>query len=218
MRVNRSRGMVIGSLLVAVLASACSAGGEAGPKGQSAAEVCGGFAKDPAVSSALEAIAGKDASLTSAGSEPEKVRTDLRKAATTPQSGKKRTRGIPFCALETAGDEKNVLTITLREALAVPTGDAGKQSTTTYSTGRLATSSDLYASIYFTCRMKPPAHEMILDVELERADENEADHPGIRDEQITLANAAARKVSKELGCEEDGLATGVPTPTANPTS
>ncbi|MGW6395856.1 hypothetical protein ACWFR1_36360 [Streptomyces sp. NPDC055103] len=173
-------------------------------------EICGGFAKDPAVASALEAIAGKGASLTSDGSEPDRVLTDLRTAARTPQSGKERMRGIPFCTLETAGDEKNVLSITLREALSVPASEASNELVTTYTTGRLATSSDLHASVYFMCPMKAPAHEIVLNAELERADENDADHPGIRDEQITLANAAARHVAAALGCGDTRLVTGVP--------
>ncbi|WP_024761680.1 hypothetical protein [Streptomyces exfoliatus] len=212
--------LALPAVVLVMAAVGCTPGSDsATPEGQSASEVCGGFAADPAVASALEAIAGKGASLKSDGSEPERVLTDLRKAARTPQNGKKSLlRGIPFCNLETAGDEKNVLNITLREALAVPKGDSVKEFATFYSTGRRATSALLHASIYFTCRMPAPAHEIVLVAELDRADENEADHPGIRDEQITLANAAAHQVSAELGCEKDGLATGVPSPTAPPTS
>ncbi|MFD4320382.1 hypothetical protein [Streptomyces sp. NPDC058548] len=207
----RARGVWAGLVLLSLSATACSSGGDGGvAKGQPASEVCGGFAGEPAAASALEAIAGKGASLTGDGSEPDRVVTDLRKAARTPQAGKTRMKGIPFCTLETAGDEKNVLSITFREALAVPAGDASKELVTAYSTGRSATSSDLYASIHFTCRMKAPAHDIVLDVELERADENEADHPGIRDEQITLANAAARQVAGELGCAGTELVEGVP--------
>ncbi|MFE5656783.1 hypothetical protein ACFQ9H_11460 [Streptomyces sp. NPDC056517] len=212
----RARGVWAGLVLLALSATACSSGGDdATAKGQSASEVCGGFAGDPAVTSALDAIAGKGASLTSDGSEPERVLTDLRKAARTPQSGKERMRDIPFCKLETAGDEKNVLGITLREALAVPKGDAVKEFATFYSTGRRATSALLHASIYFTCRMPAPAHEIVLVAELDRADENEADHPAIRDEQITLTNAAARHVAAELGCAGTELVEGVPA-TARP--
>ncbi|GGV12952.1 hypothetical protein GCM10010275_62500 [Streptomyces litmocidini] len=201
-------------LPVAALAMAtagCTSGSDdAAPQGQPASEVCGGFAREPDAASALEAIAGKDVRLTADRSDPERVLGELRKAARTPQGGKQRMEGIPFCTLEAAGDEKNVLNITLREALAVPTGEAAKTSVTAYSTGRLATSSDLFASVYFTCRMPAPAHEIVLDAELERADENEADHAGIRDEQITLANAAARHVAAELGCTGTGLVRGVP--------
>ncbi|CAM5279662.1 hypothetical protein [Streptomyces tanashiensis] len=191
--------------------TACSAETDAGTaKGQPASEVCGGFAEEAGAASALEAVAGKGARLTSDQSEPDRVVTDLRKAAQTPQNGKQRMKGVPFCTLETAGDEKNVLSITVREALALPGDDAVKDLATFYATGRRASSSDLFASVYFTCRLKAPAHEIVLAAELERADENEADHPGIRDEQITLANAAARHVAAELGCADTGLAEGVP--------
>ncbi|MCX5226504.1 hypothetical protein ABZY16_13855 [Streptomyces sp. NPDC006553] len=203
--------LALPAAVLVMAAVACTAGSESEtPKGQSASEVCGGFAADPAAAAALEAIAGKGASLTDDGSEPDRVLIDLRKAARTPQSGKQRTKGIPFCTLETAGDEKNVLHLTVREALAVPASEGSKELVTAYSTGRLATSSDLYASLYFSCRMKPPAHEIVLDVELHRADENEADHPGIRDEQITLADAAAQDVAAELGCAGTELVKGVP--------
>ncbi|WP_306328732.1 hypothetical protein [Streptomyces venezuelae] len=211
MTAKRSRGAWAAVALLSVVATACSAdGGDAVAKGQSASEVCGGFAGEPVVTSALEAIAGKGVPLTSDQSEPERVVSELRKAAQTQQSGKQRMKGIPFCALEVAADEKDVLTVTLREALAVPSREASKEFVTFYSTGRAATSSDLFASIYFDCRMKAPAHDIVLSAELERADENEADHPGIREEQITLANAAARKVADQLGCTGTGLATGVP--------
>ncbi|WP_406058703.1 hypothetical protein OG462_17775 [Streptomyces sp. NBC_01077] len=203
--------LVLSAAVLVMAAVGCTPGSDsATSEGQSASEVCGGFAADPAAAAALEAIAGKGASLTSDGSEPDRVVTDLRKAARTPQSGKQRMKGIPFCTLETAGDEKNVLSITLREALAVPVSDASKEFVTTYATGRLATSSDLFASLYFTCRVKAPAHDILLAAELERADENEADHPGIRDQQITLANAAAQYVAAELGCAGTGLVKGVP--------
>ncbi|MFB7448613.1 hypothetical protein [Streptomyces sp. NPDC056194] len=200
---------------LAMAATGCTTGTDDGTaaKGPTATEVCGGFAEDPGVASALEAIAGKGVRLTSDQSEPDRVVSELRKAARTPQSGKERMEGIPFCTLETAGDEKNVLSITLREALAVPGSDASKDLVTAYATGRLATSSDLHAALYFTCRMPAPAHAIVLDAELERADENEADHPGIRDEQITLANAAAAHVAAELGCAGTGLVTGVPAKT-----
>ncbi|MFE2556841.1 hypothetical protein ACFXGT_12530 [Streptomyces sp. NPDC059352] len=208
---STGRKLVLPAVVLVMAVVGCTPGSDsATPKGQPASEVCGGFAADPVVATALEAIAGKGASLTSDGSEPDRVLTDLRKAARTPQSGKKRLRGIPLCRLETAGDEKDVLSITLREALAVPTSDASKEFVTSYSTGRLATSSDLFASIYFTCRMPAPAHEIVLVTELDRADENESDHPGIRDEQITLAHAAARHVAAALGCADTRLVRGVP--------
>lgn len=153
MRITTRR-ILLPAAALAMAAAGCTPGtDDAAPSGQSASEVCGGFAEEPGVASALEAIAGKDVRLTADRSEPDRVLSELRKAARTPQSGKRRMEGIPFCTLETAGDEKNVLSITLREALAVPGSDASKDLVTAYTTGRLATSSDLYAAIYFTCRM-----------------------------------------------------------------
>ncbi|MFF0474077.1 hypothetical protein [Streptomyces sp. NPDC004284] len=73
---------------------------------------------------------GKGVRLTSDRSEPDRVVSELRKAARTPQSGKKWMWGIPFCTLEAAQDGKNVLSITLREALAVPGSDASKDLVT----------------------------------------------------------------------------------------
>ncbi|MFE5593380.1 hypothetical protein [Streptomyces sp. NPDC056549] len=168
---------------LALAATGCTKGtGDAAAKGQAATEVCGGFAEEPRVASALEAIGGKGVRLKSGRSEPERIVSELWKAARTPQSGKEWMRGIPFYTLEAAEDGKNVLTLTVREALAVPVGDASKDLVTAYATGRLVTSSDLFASVYFTCRLTAPAHAIVLDGELERADENEADHPGVRDE------------------------------------
>ncbi|MCX4981178.1 hypothetical protein [Streptomyces sp. NBC_00572] len=211
MTAKRAWGAWAAVALLSVVATACSAGGDdAVAKGQPASEVCGGFAAEPAVASALEGIAGKGVPLTSEQSEPDRVLDELRKAARTPQDGKRRMERVPFCELEVAADEKNVLTLFFREALAVPGNDASKGMVTFYSTGRRASSSDLHGSIYFTCRLKAPAHDIVIDAELERADENEADRPGIRAEQITLANAAARHVADELGCADTGLVDGVP--------
>ncbi|MGW4853005.1 hypothetical protein ACWEPZ_17440 [Streptomyces sp. NPDC004288] len=210
MRVTVRRILLPAAALV-LAATGCSTGGdEAASPGQAASEVCGGFARQPDAAAALEAIAGEGARLTSDPSEPARVLSELRKAARTPQSGKQRMKGVPFCVLETAGDEKNVLDITFREALAVPGTGGVKDIATIYSTGRRATSSDLYASVYFTCALPAPAHTIVLDAELERADENEADHPGIREQQITLANAAARHVAAELGCTDTELVDGLP--------
>ncbi|MFJ7955420.1 hypothetical protein ACIQ62_03910 [Streptomyces sp. NPDC096319] len=205
-----ARRILIPVAVLAMAATGCATGTDDAAAGQAAAEVCGGFAEEPDAASALRAIAGEDARLTSDQSEPGRVVDELKKAARTPQSGKQRMKGVPFCTLETAGDEKNVLSITFREALAIPGNEAVKELTTVYSTGRRATSADLFASIYFTCRLAAPAHEIVVAAELERADENEADGPGIRDEQITLANAAARHVAAEWGCAGTGLAEGVP--------
>ncbi|MFJ3585326.1 hypothetical protein ACIPPS_24300 [Streptomyces sp. NPDC090127] len=199
------------AVVLLVTTTACSGGEDAAEgRGEVAAEVCDGFAGQPVVASALEAIAGQGVALSSSGAEPERVLRDLKAAGLKPQSGKSRTPGIPFCTLETAGDERNVLSLTFREALALPSGQAAADGVTGYATGALATSSDSYAAIYFPCRMQPPAHEIVVAAELERADENGADHEGLRDDQITLVNAAARKVAAQLGCQDPRLPVSVP--------
>ncbi|MFE0700444.1 hypothetical protein [Streptomyces sp. NPDC058872] len=210
MMANRARRVWAALVLLSLSVTACSTGDDVAEKGQVASEVCGGFAAEPAAASALEAIAGKGVLLTSDQSEPDRGLGELRKATETPQSGKSFMKGVPFCVLEAAPGEQNILTITVREALAVPSDDAGKEFVTFYSSGLLASSSDLHASIYFMCRMKEPAHGIVIEAGLERADENEADRVGIREGQITLANAAARHVAAALGCTGTGLVERVP--------
>lgn len=195
-------------LLLAVLVPSCSSGEETATKGQTAAEVCGGFAGEPVPAKALEAIVGEGVRLSSDTVQPEKVIADLKKAAQKPQSGKRWMDAVPFCGLEQAKDGRGILDITFREALSVPGED--EKVHTAYSSGLRATSSDLFAAVYFSCGMKAPAHEIVIVAELQRALDHEADHPGIRDDQITLANAAARHVAQELGCTNTRLVDGVP--------
>ncbi|MER7624844.1 hypothetical protein [Streptomyces sp. NPDC126503] len=157
---------------------------------------------------ALAAIAGEGVSLSSDTVRPEKVITDLRKAARTWQRGKRWMNGVPFCELEQAQDGRRILDITFREALSVPTED--EKVHTAYSSGLRATSSDLFAAVYFSCRLKAPAHEIVIVAELQRPLDDPADHPGLRDDQVTLVNAAARRVAADLGCTDTRLAAGAP--------
>ena len=108
-----------------------SGGGEEA-QGKPADEICGAFAKDAPSSAALKAIAG-DEMLTSSLSEPDNVLKDLREAARTQQSGKKRMEGIPFCWLNSAKEGKPVFRLTLREALALPSRDAADEEVATSS-------------------------------------------------------------------------------------
>jgi hypothetical protein len=204
----RGRGRAAALLFLAVLMPSCSSGEEAPPTGQSAVDVCDGFAGEPVAAKALESIVGNGVRVTSDTADPEKVITDLRRAAQTPQSGKRWMDGVPFCGLEQAKDGRGILDITFREALSLPRED--DKVNTSYSSGLRATSSDLFAAVYFACDMKEPAHEIVVVAELQRALDHEADHQGIRDDQITVTNAAARRVAKELGCANPRLADGVP--------
>ncbi|MCP3822478.1 hypothetical protein NLX86_31650 [Streptomyces sp. A3M-1-3] len=206
--------MVSAVVFMAVTAgcSSDSSGGEE-DQGTPADVVCGGFAKDAPSSTALKAIAG-DGNFTSDLSEPDEVLKALREAALIEQSGKTRMQGIAFCWLLPTEDGKSGLRIEFREALGVPERDARLEETVTYfSSGESASSSDGVAKVFFKCRMKAPAHEIIISAELQRSDRIEAPPKDIRAHQITLANAAARKVAADLGCQDTQLANGVPRPT-----
>ncbi len=199
------------------MTTGCSSDDSGGDKaqGESAAEVCGGFAKSVASSAALEALAG-EGKLSSKLSEPDKVLVGLRQAARTEQSAKTRQQGTPFCWLSPAEGGQAVLRIEFREALALPGRDADDEKVATFfASGALSSSSDSHASVYFKCTMKAPAHEIIISAELEGLRETEAASKDIRTNQITLANAAARDVATDLGCQNDTkLVSGVPKPAA----
>ncbi|MFD7444139.1 hypothetical protein [Streptomyces sp. NPDC059909] len=206
--------MVPAAVVVLAASAGCSSGVDDAAKGKSAEEICGAIAKNAPASTAFKAIAG-EGNLEDTLAEPDRLLKDLRAAALEPQSGKTRMKGIPFCWPRSAKDGKGVFMLTFREALALPGRSADDEKVATFfATGEQASSSDYYASVYFKCRMKAPAHEILIDAELERADENEASEKSIRVHQITVANAAARKVAADLGCQNDTkLVSGVPTPT-----
>jgi hypothetical protein len=195
-----------------VVTAGCSSDSGGGEKaeGESANEVCGAFAKDAASSAALKVIAG-GGNFTSDLSEPDKVLDTLREAARTEQSGKQRIQGIPFCWLLPAEGGEASVRIEFREASEVPEQDA-RLKATYFSTGERAWSSDSLASVYFKCRMKAPAHEVVIAAQLQPPDGNKASQKDIRTDQITVVNAAARKVAADLGCRNHGLVAGVPKP------
>ncbi|UUN27152.1 hypothetical protein [Streptomyces sp. FIT100] len=209
------RRIVLPAVLVAMVTAGCSSGTDGGEedRGLPADEVCGAFAKEPQPSSALKAIAG-EGNFTSDLSEPEKVIGSLRDAARTDQGAKTRTQPIPFCWLLPAKGGEWDLQVTFREALSVPERDTRLQETVTYfTTGERASSSDSLASVFFACRMKDPAHEIFIQAQLEAPGVNEVPEKERRAHQVTVANAAARKVASDLGCQNDTkLVSGVPTP------
>jgi hypothetical protein len=209
------RMLMVPAVVVMAVTVGCSSNGGGGTEdqGKPPGEVCGAFAKDAPSSAALAAIAGKG-NLTNRLSEPDEVLKALREAARTEQQGKERMKGIPFCWLQRAKDGKPVLHVTFREALALPSRDAADEAVATFfSTGELASSSVAFAPVYFKCRMKAPAHEILIAAELERSDENKAPEKDIRTNQMTVVNAAARKVAADLGCQNDTkLVTGQPRP------
>lgn len=208
------RMLVVSAAVVVLAATAgCSSDdGKDAAKGKPATEVCGAFAKDATASAALKAIAG-EGNFRSNLSEPGKVLDTLREAARTEQSGKQRTQGIPFCWLLPAKGGEVDLRIEFREAAEVPERDA-RLKVTYFSTGERASSSDSLASVYFKCGMKAPAHEIVIAAQL-RGPEGSKATEDIRANQITVANAAARKVAADLGCQNDTkLVSWVPKPAA----
>ncbi|WP_329120033.1 hypothetical protein [Streptomyces sp. NBC_01353] len=195
-------------------AAACSSGSdEGGDKGVVASEVCGGFAKGVPSGAALEVVMGAER-FTSDLSEPDKALDALREAALIDQSsksGKPRMQGIPFCWLLSAEDGERALRVALREESGVPDRDARFGDSVTYfSTGGRAYASDSLASVFFTCRIKAPAHEIVIATKLEGPDGSGTPQKDARAHLITIANAAARHVAAELGCQDPRLVEGVP--------
>ncbi|MET9435235.1 hypothetical protein [Streptomyces sp. NPDC006551] len=199
-------------LLVLVSVTACSANVDE-DKGTNASEVCGGFAKGATSEAALEAVAGTDR-FTSELSEPKKALEALREAALVDQSGKggkPRMQDLPYCWLLSAEDGKTALRVTFREELAVPERDARFGDSVTYfSSGARAYASDSLASVFFPCRMKAPAHEIVIATKLQGPEGSQKPQKDVRVQLITLANAAARHAATDLGCQDVRLATGVP--------
>ncbi|MFD5368275.1 hypothetical protein [Streptomyces sp. NPDC127103] len=213
---------------VAALLTSCSGGNDGGagtnePSGLSASEVCrGGFAEDAAATAALKAVMGGGRLYDGlAKSEPDKALEELRKASPEQWAESYRPQPRRYCWIWPAGDggSDKDLKIELSPAKSAPglSPDHAKK-VTSYASGLQAYASSGFSRIYFSCRMKAPAHEIVVETVVQGpAGIPDAD-PDQRTRLIALANAAARQVSKELGCEKDGLAVGVPSPTAHPTS
>ncbi|MEV7373101.1 hypothetical protein AB0O51_19800 [Streptomyces sp. NPDC090301] len=214
---------------VAALLTSCSGGNDDGgagtnePSGLSASEVCrGGFAGDAAATAALKAVMGGGPfSDGLAKSQPDKALDELRKASPEQWAASYRPEPRRYCWFwpAGAGGGDKALQIALRPAKAAPgLNPEHAKKVTSYASGLQAYASSGFSRVYFSCRMKAPAHEIVVETVVEgSAGVPDAD-PDQRTRLIALANAAARHVSKELGCEKDGLATGVPSPTAHPTS
>lgn len=209
--------MVMVPAVVMAVTAGCTSNSDGGDeaKGKPAGEVCGAFAADAPASAALKAIAG-DGNFTSGLSEPDKVLDTLREASRREQGGKTRPQGMSSCWLLPAKGGELDLRIDFREALEVPDRDVRLEKSVTYfSTGERASSSDSRATVYFKCRMKAPAHEITISGELQRSAQNEEPEKDIRAHQVTVVNAAARKIAADLGCQNDTkLVSGVPKPAA----
>ncbi|MGW4744679.1 hypothetical protein ACWEPR_07820 [Streptomyces sp. NPDC004290] len=206
------------ALAVAALLTSCSSGGGGDapetPEGVPAAQACGGFAKDAAATAALDAVLGGDRFEDNL-SKPEKALTALRADAAAPWADAYRPQPVTYCGLLPAEGGVKDLKIQVNAVRDAPAVDPRLADRATYFTAGLrAYSSSSLGKLYFTCRLKAPAHEIVVETTVwGPADVPETDRAQ-RTRLITLANAAARDVAAKLGCEGDELGARVPPPVA----
>ncbi len=204
-------GIAVAGALAAVL-TGCS-GGEATkePEGLTAAEACGGFAKDAPAAAALEAVLGGER-FEDDLSKPEKALDRLREDAAAPWADSYRPQPVRYCGLQAADEATQDVRIEVSAVGKGPyLGPELAKSVTSYATGVEAFSSSTLGKLYFTCRLKAPAHPIVVETAVRGPADVEETDLEQRTRLVTLANAAARDVSAKLGCEGDGLVTGVPT-------
>lgn len=152
-------------------------------------------------------------------SNPEKALDLLRDATSAPLADSYRPQAVKYCGLLPMESGKDSLSIELNPAREAPgLHPEHAKKVTSYTTGLQAFSSSGLGRIYFSCRLKAPAHEIVVETVVRGPGGVPETDVAQRTRLITLANAAARQVSGELGCEDDGLATGVPSRTAHPAS
>ncbi|WP_030816819.1 hypothetical protein [Streptomyces sp. NRRL F-2799] len=85
-----------------------------------------------------------------------------------------------------------------------------EKTSTFYRTGASAASEERVSSIYFHCRMAKPKKDIIVNARLERESKVEISGKEAADNQMIVANAAARSVAQQLGCQGADLSTGTP--------
>ncbi|MYV38642.1 hypothetical protein GT030_07095 [Streptomyces sp. SID1328] len=166
------------------------------------------MAHDPSVESALTKIAGTDR-FSDHGSEPEEALATLR--ASDGEVGAFGTMGVPNCRLRPASGGDQLVTIYFREAVVILKANSESDKTSTYyRTGASAASEERVSSIYFHCRMAKPKKDIIVNARLERESKVKISGREAADNQMIVANAAARSVAQQLGCQGTGLSTGAP--------
>ncbi|MGW3713909.1 hypothetical protein ACWDN6_27550 [Streptomyces albogriseolus] len=208
--INRQVALIPTIILAATL-SGCSADNSTEEaEGEKGASVCGGFARQSDVASALEDVTGAD-SFTENRSKPDETLQSLRAADGEVEVDE--ILGSPYCRLQAAKGGEEVLTINFREALAVNKSDAEDEKIFTfYRSGESAYASEHTASLYFRCRMSAPAKEVLIHADLERLRKVEVSDVRLSRANILILNAAAGKVASELGCSSPGLTSGQPSP------
>ncbi|MER6097168.1 hypothetical protein ABT154_15195 [Streptomyces sp. NPDC001728] len=218
------------AVAVAVVLTSCSggtgsgngSGGDGTEKsgGVSAAGICGGVFAGDAATAALEGAMGAER-FEEGSTKPEKALDLLRDASRAPLADSYRPQPVKYCGLHAAGSVETDLSVQLAPAHGAPGLNAEHaKKVTSYATGLQAFSSSAVGYLYFSCGLAAPAHKTVVEVKVWGPPGTPETDLKQRDRLMTLTNTAARKISKELGCQEDGLATGtlktVPNPTTAP--
>ncbi|KQX52701.1 MULTISPECIES: hypothetical protein [unclassified Streptomyces] len=177
--------------------------------GVSAAAVCGGvFAGDAAATAALEGALGAER-FEEGSPKPEEALGLLRDASRAPLADSYRPQPVKYCDLHAAGSVENDLSVRLAPAQGAPGLNAEHaKKVTSYASGLQAFSSSAVGYVYFSCGLTAPARKTVVEVKVWGPPGTPETDLKQRDRLMTLTNTAARKVSKELGCQGDGLATG----------
>ncbi|MEW2317308.1 hypothetical protein [Streptomyces bauhiniae] len=206
MRLRVFRSVALAVALAATV-SACDAGDE--DAGVRADEVCGRFARTPAVASALAKLAGTER-FNEALSEPKEAVATLR-AADGKFSPHDDWAEVPECLLRAPEGGDPLVTLYFREALVIlkPQPDYFKDYTY-YRTGASAASLHRVVSIYFRCRMTKPEKSVIINARLERESKVKLSGKSEVDAQMLVANTAALKMARQLGCEGTDLSQSPP--------
>ncbi|MFG2814195.1 hypothetical protein [Streptomyces sp. NPDC048410] len=188
--------------------SACSGGVQEGDEGVQASEVCGKFAHTPSVASALTKLAGSGR-LSEGGSEPEKAIATLRAADGKVEDSE--MDGVPSCLLRPPSGGDHLVTIYFREAVVIlKANPESEKRYTYYRTGASASASHRWATIYFRCHMTKPDKQVVINASLERESDVKLSGKQEVDNQMLVANAAAKSVAQQLGCQGTNLSEGAP--------
>ncbi|BFO15822.1 hypothetical protein SHKM778_22100 [Streptomyces sp. KM77-8] len=205
--------IVAAIVLVSATASACSGSSEKEEgASQDGSTVCGSFARSDNLRSALQEATGADR-FKDDRSQPDEALRTLREADG--KLDRDELAGAPYCRIQSAESGKEVLNITIREALTTNQPDSyDEKYFTFYNTGESSYASEHTAAIYFRCTMGKPAKDILVHADLERPAKVRVSDERLSRGNIVLLNAAARQVSAELGCSAPTLSSGIPKATS----
>ncbi|MFE5593375.1 hypothetical protein [Streptomyces sp. NPDC056549] len=168
---------------------------------------------------ALKAVMGSDR-FDEGSAKPKQAIDGLRKASREQWAADYRPESVRYCWLWPAkGDGQKDLMVELTPTRKAPGlhPDHAKV-VTSYASGLQAFSSSGLGFLYFSCGLKAPAHDIVVELKVRGpAGVPETDLEQ-RTRLITLANTMAQKVSGELGCQDDGLAAEISVSVPNPSS